>query len=67
MSDRIMIKRLNQKPTQEDLAQLWGVVVSWIEHKKPTCPESIYQNDICSSNVLEFVEEVCDVVGYWDK
>jgi hypothetical protein len=31
-----------------------------------TCPESVYQSDRVIENAYELIEDICNIVGYWD-
>lgn len=53
-------------PTQEELLKLWNICKGFVEKYKPTCAESIYQVDHINLACPEFVEEICDCVGYYD-
>ena len=47
-------------------AQLWLAVEKFIDEQKISCGEAIYQCDWVSENALEFIEELCDIVGYYE-
>jgi hypothetical protein len=48
----------------EKLEKLWEVCRSFIEKQEINSSESIYQCDNVILNAHEFIESVCDVVGY---
>jgi hypothetical protein len=43
---------------------LFRVVVRFIEKNNIHCAETIYQSDHVIQNAYEFIEELCDIVGY---
>lgn len=42
------------------------IVENFIKQNKIYCPESIYQSDRVIQNAYEFIEQLCDTVGYYD-
>lgn len=38
----------------------------FVVDQKITCPECIYQSDRVIENAYQFIQELCDVVGYYD-
>lgn len=52
------------EPTQEQLIALWKVCEKFISDQDIGHAETIYQCDWVIENAYEFIEEVCDVVGY---
>ena len=54
------------EPTQEQLKKLWDICNGYVQEQKISCAESVYQSDRVILNAYEFIENVCDVVGYWD-
>lgn len=36
----------------------------FIETNRITCPETVYQTDWVIQNAYEFIEGICDIVGY---
>ena len=44
--------------------KLYALCKKFIEDNEITCPETIYQTDRVSLNALEFIEQVCENVGY---
>lgn len=55
---------MNKEPSHAELKALWDVCVKFIETQEIGCAESIYQNDRVLIEAPEFVEDVCNVVGY---
>lgn len=57
--------------TQEELLELWTVVHNFISKQNISCAEAIYQTDKVIINAYEFIEQLCDIVGYdddfWEK
>jgi hypothetical protein len=51
----------------ERTKQLWHVCRSYIEDLEITCPEAIYQKDGITQTSLEFVEQICEIVGYHEQ
>lgn len=49
-----------------DLAKLAEHCWAFIEKYKISCPESIYQQDYVIENAYEFIEGICDIVGYYE-
>jgi len=43
---------------------LWNVCKNFIQEQDIGFPETIYQCDWVIENAYEFIEDVCDVVGY---
>ena len=44
--------------------KLYALCKRFIADNEITCPETIYQTDRVSLNALEFIEQVCENVGY---
>lgn len=57
---------ISEKTIVESLA-LRVLVNKFIEDNKIYCRESIYQTDCVSENSLEFIESLCEIVGYYDS
>jgi len=49
---------------QEKLLWLWDTCQSFVRNRDIHCSESIHQTDRVSEGAKEFIEEVCDIVGY---
>lgn len=41
------------------------LVRKFIQDNKISCGETIYQSDRVGENSLEFIEQLCEVVGYY--
>jgi hypothetical protein len=50
--------------TEQQMTELHRVCLEFITKQKITCPETIYQTDHVIENAYEFIEDVCDIVGY---
>ena len=48
----------------EDKLQLWKICKRFIKEQQISCGETIWQSDRVSENSLEFIEEICEIVGY---
>lgn len=55
------------RPTEAMMQDLWKLCEGFIEKNKISCPESISQCDWVMENAYEFIEEVCDIVGYKEE
>ena len=44
--------------------QLFALCQQFITRMNIQCPETIYQTDRVIENAYEFIEEICNVVGY---
>lgn len=44
--------------------QLFDLCEQFIKDNKITCAEVVYQTDHVIQNAYEFIEEVCNIVGY---
>lgn len=47
--------------------KLEKIVKTFIEKHNITCPETIYQTDKVIESAYEFIEELCEEVGYLDE
>lgn len=52
------------EPTHAELMALWNVCQKFINEQEIGCVETIYQTDWVIEHAYEFIEDVCDVVGY---
>ena len=43
------------------------VVKKFIEDNTIYCAELVYQTDCVAENSLEFIESLCEVVGYYEE
>jgi hypothetical protein len=59
------IEETEDGPTAEQLIKLWNTCRKFVDEYKPSCPESICQVDEISLACGDFVEEICDCVGYY--
>lgn len=57
---------VSEETIAEALA-LRTLVKKFIEDNEICCAESIYQRDCVSENSLEFIESLCDIVGYYKE
>ena len=55
---------INDEPSVKEMVALWNVCMKFIEAQKISCPETIYQTDWVIENAYEFIEEICEEVGY---
>ena len=46
--------------------ELLEVCMKFIQDNQINCRENIYQSDRVVLNAQEFIERICDVVGYYD-
>lgn len=50
--------------TEDQMNELHRICLDFITKQRITCPETIYQSDRVIENAYEFIEQICDVVGY---
>lgn len=55
-----------QQETQPREA-LWAHCKSFIEKQGIGCGETVYQTDRVIENALQFIEGVCEIVGYFEE
>ena len=55
---------MNKEPSVKEMAALWNKCLEFVEAQRIGCPEIIYQTDWVIENAYEFIEDVCDIVGY---
>lgn len=55
---------INREPSVKEMAALWNTCIKFIEAQRISCPETIYQTDWVIENAYEFIQDVCDEVGY---
>lgn len=48
----------------DERKHLWAACEAFIAEQQITCPETIYQADRVILNAYEFIERVCEIVGY---
>ena len=44
--------------------ELWETVAEFVRDNKISCPEVIAQSDHVIANAYDFIEQLCDLVGY---
>lgn len=44
--------------------ELFEFCKKFVEEQDITCPETIHQSDRVIENAYEFIEHICDIVGY---
>ena len=47
--------------------KLWELCRGFVEKQKISCAETIYQCDNVIENAAEFIERICDIVGYKEE
>lgn len=57
---------VNDEPSVKEMVGLWNLVVDFVQFHDITCAESIYQRDSVQEALANFVESICDKVGYND-
>lgn len=45
---------------------VYEIVAEFIRENKITCAEAIAQNDDVITNAYDFIEDLCEVVGYYE-
>jgi hypothetical protein len=50
-----------------DMLRLWKFCEKFIKKNDINCPETIYQSDGVAEVSPEFIEGVCNIVGYYDE
>jgi hypothetical protein len=48
-------------------AELFDLCKEFIKENKIECSETIYQTDRVVENSLEFIESICDLIGYHEE
>jgi hypothetical protein len=48
-------------------AELFDLCREFIKENKIECSETIYQTDRVAENSLEFIESICDLIGYHEE
>ena len=48
-------------------AELFDLCREFIKENKIDCPETIYQTDRIAENSLEFIESICELIGYHEE
>jgi hypothetical protein len=57
---------IDKEPDYKDMQALWDTVADFIENHRITCPESLYQQDKIYHIAPQFIEALCDEVGYFE-
>lgn len=52
---------------QDTFLKLWTLCEQFIEDNRITCAETVYQTDRVIRNAYEFIEEICEIVGYAER
>ncbi len=47
-------------------AELYDICKDFIRENGIGCEEDIYQSDRVSTNALELVEQICELLGYYE-
>lgn len=50
--------------TDNDLDKLAQLCVEFIDNNNITCSEAIYQTDRVIENAYEFIDRICQIVGF---
>ena len=50
----------------DERRRIYEICARFILENKISSPEAIYQMDNVNLNSFEFIEEICDVIGYAD-
>lgn len=58
---------IDTDPCREQLMELWAVVMTQITKLKIYGSETIHQTDRVIEGSYEFVEQCCEVVGYFTE
>ena len=48
-------------------AELFDLCREFIKENKIDCAETIYQTDKVAENSLEFIESICELIGYHEE
>lgn len=47
-------------------SELFDLCKEFIRENQIGCEEDIYQSDSVQENVLELMEQICDLIGYYE-
>ncbi len=47
-------------------AEIFDLCKDFIKENQITCSETIYQSDKIEANALELIEQICDLIGYYE-
>lgn len=50
--------------TEDQMLELYKICSNFITKQRIHCVETIYQSDRVIENAYEFIEYICDIVGY---
>lgn len=50
----------------EQKESLWEAVTRFVDEQRISSTETVYQSDRVIENAYEFIEELCDIVGYYE-
>ncbi len=48
-------------------AELYDLCKDFIKDNGITCEEDIYQSDRVEANALELIEQICEILGYYEE
>lgn len=48
-------------------AELFDICKEFIKENQITCSETIYQSDKIEANALDLVEQICELLGYYEE
>jgi hypothetical protein len=55
---------IDTEPSLKDLHKLWSLCSSFIKDQRIYCSETIYQTDRVIENAYEFIDNICQNVGF---
>ena len=64
MTRRAQAGRLDDMSNAQIRKELYRICERFVMDNEISCPESIYQMDGVIGNAYEFIEEICNVIGY---
>ncbi len=47
-------------------AELFDLCRDFIKDNEITCSETIYQSDKIEANALDLIEQICELIGYYE-
>lgn len=48
-------------------AELFDLCREFIKENEISCAEDIYQSDRIEANALDFIEQICELIGYHEE
>ncbi len=48
-------------------AELFDLCRDFIKDNEITCSETIYQSDKIEANALDLIEQICELIGYYEE